>query len=123
MTDDEIGEMLSRFDSSEVTMLDEQTLVLQGPDGKKEFFVKKKQTAMRTKPDQPWSPLVSMPSLDGAFFFPAFPSSPHIRVLTLSTQAASREELWTWRLFRHSASSMQSTLLQRIRRCYSTLEN
>ena len=123
MTDDEVGEMLSRFDSSEVTMLDEQTLVLQGPDGKKEFFVKQKQTAMKTKPDQPWSPLVSMPSLDGAFSFPAFPSSPHIRVLTLSTQVASREELWIWRLFRHSAPSMQSTLLQRIRRCYSTLEN
>ena len=73
MTDDEVGEMLSRFDSSEVTMLDEQTLVLQGPDGKKEFFVKKKQTAMRTKPDQPWSPLVSMPSLDGRRFLPRLP--------------------------------------------------
>ena len=80
MSDVELGEMLSRFDSSQVTMLDKQTLVLIGPDGKKEFFVKKEQVAIRTK--RVGSPLV-MPTLEGAFYSPAFPSPPHILALTL----------------------------------------
>ena len=42
------GEMLSRFDSSTVRMFDRETLVLAGPNGKKEFFVEQKQTAIKS---------------------------------------------------------------------------
>ena len=42
------GAMLSRFDSSTVRMLDDQTLVVTGPDGKKDYFVKQKQMGIKS---------------------------------------------------------------------------
>ena len=64
---DEIrGELLSRFESSRVEMLDKETLILIGPDGKKEYFVKQKQMAKKTG--------VSAPALEGAFSSASFPS-------------------------------------------------
>ena len=65
MNEDEVGDMLSRFDSSQVSMLDKQTLCLIGPDGKKEFFIKVKQMGRMTKQDG-WSPVKVMPTLEGA---------------------------------------------------------
>ena len=46
--DDIRGELLSRFDSSRVEMLNKETLILIGPDGKNEYFVKKKQTGTKS---------------------------------------------------------------------------
>ena len=42
------GEMLSRFDSSTVRMLDKETLLVTGPDSKKDYFVKQKQMGIKT---------------------------------------------------------------------------
>ena len=42
------GAMLSRFDSSTVRMLDKRTLVVTGPDGKKDYFVKQKQMGVKS---------------------------------------------------------------------------
>ena len=53
------GEMLSRFESSRVEMLDKETLVLIGPDGQTEYFVKKRQFAFSTQ-------ISKMRTLDGA---------------------------------------------------------
>ena len=43
------GEMLSRFDSSTVRMLSKETLIVTGPDGKDEYFVKKRQMGIKGK--------------------------------------------------------------------------
>ena len=43
------GEMLSRFDSSTVRLLDKDTIIVTGPDGKDEYFVKKRQMAIKSK--------------------------------------------------------------------------
>ena len=42
------AEYLSRFDSSTVSMLNEDTLLVIGPDGKKEFFEKKRQMGIKS---------------------------------------------------------------------------
>jgi hypothetical protein len=42
------AEYLSRFDSSTVSMLNEDTLLVIGPDGKKEFFEKKRQMGIQS---------------------------------------------------------------------------
>ena len=39
--------MLSRLDSSTVRMRYDQTLVVTGPDGKKDYFVKQKQMGIK----------------------------------------------------------------------------
>ena len=43
------GEMLSRFDSSTVRLMDKETIIVTGPDGKKEYFVKQRQMAIKSK--------------------------------------------------------------------------
>ena len=43
------AEYLSRFDSSTVSMLNEETLLVIGPDGKKEFFEKKRQMGIKSR--------------------------------------------------------------------------
>lgn len=58
------GEMLSRFESSRVEMRDKETLVLIGPDGQKEYFVKQRQMGFSTQ-------ISKMRTLDGA-------SPPHL---------------------------------------------
>ena len=42
------AEYLSRFDSSTVSMLNEETLLIIRPDGKKEFFEKKRQMGIKS---------------------------------------------------------------------------
>ena len=42
------GAMLSRLDSSTIRMLTAQTLVVTGPDGKKDYFVKQKQMGIKS---------------------------------------------------------------------------
>ena len=57
---DEVRGILdSRFESGRVEMLDKETLVLIGPDGQTEYFVKKRQFAFSTQ-------ISKMRTLDGA---------------------------------------------------------
>ena len=59
MADEVKGILDSRFESSRVEMLDKETLVLIGPDGQTEYFVKKRQMGFSTQ-------ISKMRTLDGA---------------------------------------------------------
>ena len=70
LSTDEIKEILdSRFESSRVEMLDKETLVLIGPDGTKEYFVKKLQTGRGPR----HLDVSKMTTLKGALSPPSYP--------------------------------------------------